>query len=199
MGYGFPTAKFFRIINRQTGVCLSAASGGTTYVDASHMAGGGSYSHTNDQHLAVGPVKNTRGEVWFFDDRERRSFDEAWCLVNANRDIRSAYTLHAGPRNESTITYGPDDLGLIGWGQKGQTQWEAGDGRIWPAPRSDKFVTVLWDGHKHRVGLADRAGENQFWTFQTVELPGEAVPTERLGIYDQGPPGRDPLKWRTRM
>ncbi|AWK12102.1 hypothetical protein SSP531S_41510 [Streptomyces spongiicola] len=199
MGYGFPIAKFFRIVNRQTGVCLSAASGGRTYVDASHLAGGVSYSHTNDQHLAVGPVKGARGEVWFLDDRARGSFVEASCLVNANKDIRTAYTLHAGPRDESTITYGPDELGLIGWGQKGQTQWVAGDGRIWPEPRSDKFITVLWDGRKHGIGLADHADENQHWTFQEVELPGESVPTERLGIYEQSPPGTDLSKWRKRM
>ncbi len=31
MDHGFPSKKFFRIINADTGLCLAAAPGGTTY------------------------------------------------------------------------------------------------------------------------------------------------------------------------
>jgi len=199
MGNGFPTAQFFRIINEDTGLCLAAAHGGTTYGRQEARdrwtgeTGYISYSHTNDQVLVVSTPKNDRGEIWFFDDRKNSYGHDEWRLFNVNKDIRSAYTLHVGPLDGFSQ---PVELGLEGSGVPGQTPWTASDGMIWPGPHEDKVVTLLADGQgDHRAAVAGRGAPNQHWRFEEVELPGESVPTRRLGIYESGD-GGDPLRWR---
>lgn len=200
MGNGFPTAKFFRIINEDTGLCLAAAHGGTThgaqvaYDRWTGEKGYLPYSHTKDQVLVVSTPNGGRGEIWFFDDRKNTYGDEDWHLVNVNRDNRSAFALHVGPLDGFSQ---PVELGLRGRGVQGQTQWKAGDGVFWPGSHEDKVVTLLADGHgNHRAVLARVDAPNQRWRFEEVELPGESVPTRRRGIYEPGRPGDDPLKWR---
>ncbi|MCA2229720.1 hypothetical protein [Nonomuraea aurantiaca] len=202
MGKGFPTAKFFRIINEDTGLCLAAAHGGTTHGAqqawdrVTGEMGYIPYSHTNDQVLVVSTCKDERGAIWFFDDRKNSYGQEDWHLVNVNRDIRSAFTLHVGPLDGFSQ---PVELGLEGWGVPGQTQWTAGEGMIWPGGHEDKVVTLLADGNgNHRAVVAARGAPNQNWRFEEVQLSGESVPTRRLGIYEPGS-GGDPLKWRAAM
>lgn len=195
MGNGFPTAKFFRIINTDTGLCLAAEHGGTT-VGSKDRWGGPVYAHTNNQVLAVSPVtKKNRGEIWFFDERKTHS-QEFWHLVNANKDNRSAFALHVGSLDPF---YEPVEVDLIGWGQIGQTQWKASEGMIWPGPHEDKVVTLVADGHdEYQAVVAHRGAPNQRWRFEEVELPGEAVPVERKGQYDTSERG-EPGKWRAIM
>ncbi|TMR88857.1 hypothetical protein [Nonomuraea basaltis] len=181
----------------EDGVCLTAEHGGITRGAQRDRGGpaGSHYSITNDQVLGVSPVKGARGEIWFFDDRPNRWGEEAWNLVNANKDIRSAFALHVGPVDGADT---PVELGLIGWGRKGQTQWKASEGMFWPGPHEDKVVTLLYDGHHDPAVVADRGAPSQSWRFEEVELPGEFVPTERRGEGDMSQ-GGDPLKWRARM
>jgi hypothetical protein len=202
MGKGFPTAKFFRIINEDTGLCLAAAHGGTTHgtQEARDRWTGEKgyipYTHTKDQVLVVSPRKSERGEIWFFDERKNSYGHEDWHLVNVNMDIRSAFTLHVGSLDGFSH---PVELGLEGWGVPGQTQWTASEGVFWPGSHEDKAVTLLADGHgNHRAAVAGRGAPNQHWRFEEVELPGESVPTRRKGIYEPGD-GGDPLRWRVAM
>jgi hypothetical protein len=202
MGSGFPTAKFFRIINQDTGFCLAAAHGGTTHGAQAAQdrltgeTGYIPYSHTNDQILVVRKPDDHRGTIWFFDERKNTYGEENWHLVNANRDIRSAFTLHVGPLDNSSQ---PVQLGLTGWGQEGQTQWKADGGMLWPGSHKDKVVTLLPDGKGgYHAVVASRGAGHQQWRFQEVALPGESVPVRRRGIYETGG-GGDPLKWRDAM
>ncbi|HUR09515.1 MAG TPA: hypothetical protein VM347_43745 [Nonomuraea sp.] len=196
MGNGFPDAKFFRIINEDTGLCLAAAHGGTIHGGTNRWRGV-SYSTTNDQVLVVSTPKDERGEIWFFDDRKNSYGEEAWNLVNVNRDIRGAFSLHVGPLDHSSE---PVELGLISWGRQGQIQWKADEGVFWPGSHDDKVVALLDDGNgndNYRAVVADGDAPNQYWRFEEVELPGESVPTSRMGQSEMG--GGDPLKWRARM
>jgi len=198
VGNGFPTAEFFRIVNQDTGLCLAAVHGGTTYGaqeardrwtgETGYIA----YSHTNDQVLAVHKPKGDRGEFWFINDVKNTYGDDEWHLVNVNKDIRSAFTLHVGPLGGSSEPVG---LGLLGWGVQGQSQWKADGGMFWPTSRKDRVVTLLSDGRgDHRAVVAEHGTGHQQWRFDKAELPGESVPTRRRGIYEPGD-GGDPSKW----
>jgi hypothetical protein len=207
MGNGFPTSKFFRIINEDTGLCLAAAPGGTTHgaQEARDRWTGETgyipYTHTNDQVLVVSKPQGGRGEIWFFDDRENGYREKFWRLINVNRDIRSAFVLHVGPLDGSSQ---PVELGLQGWGEKGTTQWKASMGMFWPGSHDDKAVTLLADGNSNYravVMARDADTPNQRWRFDEVELTGESAPVRKKGIYEYEPAETrgDPLKWREAM
>lgn len=166
MGHGFPTAKFFRIINDDTGMCLAAAHGGTTsglqtaYDKWTGEAGVIPYSHTNAQVLTVRKPRNDRAEVWFFCELE--SYGEPWWhLVNADKDHRSAFALHVGPLGSASQ---PTGLGLHGWGRTDQTQWTAGEGMFWPGPHKDLVATLMPNGNEYWAVVAKRgSAPNQTW------------------------------------
>ncbi|WP_067962441.1 hypothetical protein [Nocardiopsis trehalosi] len=198
MGHGFPSAKFFRIVNEGTGLCLAAAHGGTTHgAQKAHDRLTGEegfipYSHTNDQVLTVRRPRHDRAEAWFFCELE--SYGEAWWhLVNADKDIRSAFSLHVGHLDGASKPVG---LGLQGWGQEGQTQWTARDKMFWPGPHEDKVATLLASGDGGYWAVAAERGSapNQTWRFEEVDLPGEAVPVRKKGIYATRE-GQDAGKW----
>ncbi|MEV0237840.1 hypothetical protein [Nonomuraea sp. NPDC050786] len=197
MGNGFPTAKFFRIINADTGLCLAAAHGGTThgaqkaYDRLTGEVGFIPYSHTNDQVLTVRKPKHDRAEVWWFNDVPNTYGDPEWHLVNVNKDIRSSFALHVGSLDGTQAV----ELGLYGWGRTDQTQWKAGDGTFWPTTHDNMVATLLpADDGRYRAVLAPLgSSSNQQWRFEETELPGESVPVRRKGIYE--PSGIEPGKW----
>lgn len=98
MANGFPTGNF-RIVNKETGACISSLYGGQTdgvhtvsrRGETSHFA----YSHTNDRKFTVhDKVKNIDEELWYFDSHEYRSGRENK-LFNKVKDIRSSWVLGA--------------------------------------------------------------------------------------------------------
>ncbi|MEU5090383.1 hypothetical protein [Streptomyces sp. NPDC021356] len=197
MGHGFPTAKFFRIVNDDTGMCLAAAKGGMTegeqkaYDKWTGEEGVIPYAHTKSQVLTVRKPKGDRAEVWFFCELESHG-EPWWHLVNADKDHRSAFALHVGPMQNAS---GPVGLGLWGWGRNDQTQWTARDGMFWPGPHENMVATLMpADGGYWPVVAKRESAPNQTWTFEETELTGEAVPTYQKGMYATRE-GRDPAKW----
>ncbi|SEO69049.1 hypothetical protein [Acinetobacter sp. yr461] len=98
MANGFPTGNF-RIVNKETGACISSLYGGQT--DGVHTVsrrgetGHFAYSHTNDRKFTVhDKVKNIDEELWYFDSHEYRSGRENK-LFNKVKDIRSSWVLGA--------------------------------------------------------------------------------------------------------
>lgn len=98
MANGFPTGNF-RIVNKETGACISSLYGGQT--DGVHTVsrrgetGHFAYSHTNDRKFTVhDKVKNIEEELWYFDSHEYRSGRENK-LFNKVKDIRSSWVLGA--------------------------------------------------------------------------------------------------------
>ncbi|MDP9805169.1 hypothetical protein [Acinetobacter calcoaceticus] len=98
MANGFPTGNF-RIVNKETGACISSLYGGQT--DGVHTVsrrgetGKLPYSHTNDRKFTVhDKVKNIDEELWYFDSHEYRSGRENK-LFNKVKDIRSSWVLGA--------------------------------------------------------------------------------------------------------
>ena len=99
MANGFPTGNF-RIVNKETGACISSLYGGQTSgmqdaVTARGETGKLPYSHTNDRKFTVhDKVKNIDEELWYFDSHEYRSGRENK-LFNKVKDIRSSWVLGA--------------------------------------------------------------------------------------------------------
>lgn len=99
MANGFPTGNF-RIVNKETGACISSLHGGQTHgmqdaVTARGETGKLPYSHTNDRLFTVhDKVKNIEEELWYFDSHEYRSGRENK-LFNKVKDIRSSWVLGA--------------------------------------------------------------------------------------------------------
>lgn len=99
MANGFPEGNF-RIVNKETGACISSAYGGQTdgvqsAVTARGETGVLAYSHTNDRLFTVhDKVKNIDEELWYFDSRDSRSGQENR-LYNKVKDIRSSWVLGA--------------------------------------------------------------------------------------------------------
>lgn len=99
MANGFPEGNF-RIVNKETGACISSAYGGQTEgvqdaVTASGETGKIEYSHTNDRQFTVhDKVKNIDEELWYFESGEYRSGRENK-LYNKVKDIRSNWVLGA--------------------------------------------------------------------------------------------------------
>lgn len=98
MANGFPTGNF-RIVNKETGACISSLYGGQT--DGVHTVtrrgetGHFAYSHTNDRKFTVhDKVKNIDEELWYFESHEYRSGRENK-LFNKVKDIRSSWVLGA--------------------------------------------------------------------------------------------------------
>jgi len=100
MANGFPGGNF-RIVNKETGACISSLYGGQTHglqdaVTARGETGVLSYSHTNDRQFTVhDKVKNIEEELWYFD-----SSADSWgykrnMLYNKVKDIRSSWVLGA--------------------------------------------------------------------------------------------------------
>ncbi|QXA07271.1 hypothetical protein I6L27_15430 [Acinetobacter pittii] len=108
MANGFPAGNF-RIVNKETGACISSLHGGQTNgmqdaVTARGETGKLSYSHTNDRLFTVhDKVKNIDEELWYFDSHEYRSGRENK-LFNKVKDIRSSWVLGAHVKTE-----------VIGW------------------------------------------------------------------------------------
>ncbi|NUF53739.1 hypothetical protein HUN16_15410 [Acinetobacter seifertii] len=99
MANGFPGGNF-RIVNKETGVCIASAYGGQTHgmqdaVTARGETGQLAYSHTADRQFTVhDKVKNIDEELWYFDSRDYRSGRENK-LYNKVKDIRSNWVLGA--------------------------------------------------------------------------------------------------------
>jgi hypothetical protein len=104
MANGFPTGNF-RIVNKETGACISSLHGGQTHgmqdaVTARGETGKLPYSHTNDRKFTVhDKVKNIEEELWYFDSHEYRSGRENK-LFNKVKDIRSSWVLGAHVKTE---------------------------------------------------------------------------------------------------
>ncbi|MNI22852.1 hypothetical protein D3C81_805450 [compost metagenome] len=99
MANGFPEGNF-RIINKETGACISSLYGGQTHglqdaVTARGETGVLPYSHTNDRLFTVhDKVKNIEEELWYFNSHVYRSGRENK-LFNKVKDIRSSWVLGA--------------------------------------------------------------------------------------------------------
>ncbi|MEW9551135.1 hypothetical protein [Nonomuraea sp. NPDC050783] len=89
MSNGFPTARFFRILNEGTGLCLAAAHGGITRGALRDRGGpaGSHYTITNDQVLDLTVKKNERNQFWWFSGLESSWGYPELKLHNVNKDI----------------------------------------------------------------------------------------------------------------
>jgi len=100
MANGFPEGNF-RIINKETGACISSLYGGQTHglqdaVTARGETGQLSYSHTNDREFTVhDKVKNIEEELWYFDSHADSWGYKVNMLYNKVTDIRSSWALGA--------------------------------------------------------------------------------------------------------
>lgn len=100
MANGFPGGNF-RIINKETGACISSLYGGQTYglqdaVTARGETGVLPYSHTNDRQFTVhDKVKNIEEELWYFDGHADSWGRRVNMLYNKVTDIRSSWALGA--------------------------------------------------------------------------------------------------------
>ncbi|MEB3864154.1 hypothetical protein MSG66_08955 [Acinetobacter sp. IK31] len=100
MANGFPEGNF-RIINKETGACISSLYGGQTHgmqdaVTARGETGQLSYSHTNDREFTVhDKVKNIEEELWYFDSSADSWGYKVNMLYNKVKDIRSSWVLGA--------------------------------------------------------------------------------------------------------
>ena len=100
MANGFPEGNF-RIINKETGACISSLYGGQTHgmqdaVTARGETGQLSYSHTNDREFTVhDKVKNIEEELWYFDSHADGWGRRVNMLYNKVKDIRSSWALGA--------------------------------------------------------------------------------------------------------
>ncbi|EOQ74695.1 hypothetical protein [Acinetobacter lactucae] len=100
MANGFPGGNF-RIINKETGACISSLYGGQTHglqdaVTARGETGVLPYSHTNDRQFTVhDKVKNIEEELWYFDSHADSWGRRVNMLYNKVTDIRSSWALGA--------------------------------------------------------------------------------------------------------
>ncbi|WP_426455608.1 hypothetical protein ACPF64_03720 [Acinetobacter sp. KB005] len=100
MANGFPEGNF-RIINKETGACISSLYGGQTHglqdaVTARGETGVLPYSHTNDREFTVhDKVKNIEEELWYFDSHADGWGRRVNMLYNKVTDIRSSWALGA--------------------------------------------------------------------------------------------------------
>ncbi|MND87735.1 hypothetical protein D3C80_797430 [compost metagenome] len=100
MANGFPEGNF-RIINKETGACISSLYGGQTHglqdaVTARGETGQLSYSHTNDREFTVhDKVKNIEEELWYFDSSADSWGHKRNMIYNKVKDIRSSWVLGA--------------------------------------------------------------------------------------------------------
>jgi len=100
MANGFPGGNF-RIVNKETGACISSAYGGQTHgmqdaVTARGETGQLAYSHTNDRQFTVhDKVKNIEEELWYFDSSTDSYGRRRNMLYNKVKDIRSNWVLGA--------------------------------------------------------------------------------------------------------
>lgn len=105
MANGFPEGNF-RIINKETGACISSLYGGQTHgmqdaVTARGETGQLSYSHTNDREFTVhDKVKNIDEELWYFDSHADSWGRRVNMLYNKVKDIRSSWALGARVETE---------------------------------------------------------------------------------------------------
>lgn len=100
MANGFPEGNF-RIVNKETGACISSQYGGQTdgvqdAVTARGETGKLAYSHTNDRLFKVhDKVKNIEEELWYFDSSADSWGYKVNMLYNKVKDIRSRWVLGA--------------------------------------------------------------------------------------------------------
>ncbi|MBJ8499024.1 hypothetical protein [Acinetobacter oleivorans] len=100
MANGFPEGNF-RIVNKETGACISSQYGGQTdgvqdAVTARGETGKLAYSHTNDRLFTVhDKVKNIEEELWYFDSHADGWGRRVNMLYNKVKDIRSRWVLGA--------------------------------------------------------------------------------------------------------
>ncbi|WP_192454666.1 hypothetical protein [Acinetobacter oleivorans] len=100
MANGFPEGNF-RIVNKETGACISSLYGGQTHgvqdaVTARGETGKLAYSHTNDRLFTVhDKVKNIDEELWYFDSSADSWGHRVNMLYNKVKDIRSRWVLGA--------------------------------------------------------------------------------------------------------
>lgn len=100
MANGFPEGNF-RIVNKETGACISSLYGGQTHgvqdaVTARGETGKLAYSHTNDREFTVhDKVKNIDEELWYFDSSADSWGHRVNMLYNKVKDIRSRWVLGA--------------------------------------------------------------------------------------------------------
>ena len=100
MANGFPEGNF-RIVNKETGACISSLYGGQTHgvqdaVTARGETGKLAYSHTNDREFTVhDKVKNIDEELWYFDSHADGWGRRVNMLYNKVKDIRSRWVLGA--------------------------------------------------------------------------------------------------------
>jgi len=100
MANGFPEGNF-RIVNKETGACISSLYGGQTHgvqdaVTARGETGKLAYSHTNDRLFTVhDKVKNIDEELWYFDSHADGWGRRVNMLYNKVKDIRSRWVLGA--------------------------------------------------------------------------------------------------------
>lgn len=100
MANGFPEGNF-RIVNKETGACISSLYGGQTHglqdaVTARGETGKLAYSHTNDRLFTVhDKVKNIDEELWYFDSHADGWGRRVNMLYNKVKDIRSSWALGA--------------------------------------------------------------------------------------------------------
>jgi len=100
MANGFPGGNF-RIINKETGACISSLYGGQTHglqdgVSSLGETGKIAYSHTNDRLFTVhDKVKNIEEELWYFDSHADGWGRRVNMLYNKVKDIRSRWVLGA--------------------------------------------------------------------------------------------------------
>lgn len=100
MANGFPEGNF-RIVNKETGACISSQYGGQTHgvqdaVTARGETGKLAYSHTNDRLFTVhDKVKNIEEELWYFDSHADGWGRRVNMLYNKVKDIRSSWALGA--------------------------------------------------------------------------------------------------------
>ncbi|CAI3138574.1 hypothetical protein MWMV7_MWMV7_01961 [Acinetobacter calcoaceticus] len=100
MANGFPEGNF-RIINKETGACISSLYGGQSHglqdaVTARGETGKLAYSHTNDRQFTVhDKVKNIEEELWYFDSSADSWGYKVNMLYNKVKDIRSRWVLGA--------------------------------------------------------------------------------------------------------
>lgn len=99
MANGFPAGNF-RIVNKETGACISSLYGGQSHGvetvsrrgETAHFA----YSHTNDRQFTVhDKVKNIEEELWYFDNSSDSYGRRRNMLYNKVDDHRSRWVLGA--------------------------------------------------------------------------------------------------------